>query len=531
MSIERDDLPPRFFNTTGPCDPERHYMLPPKERLIDTNLDRLVTNQLYWVLHAPRQTGKTTFLMSWAKELNAAGRVVACYVSVETCQAVPEPEIAMPAIIDAMQYRAEQQGLPIPPKPAADLPAQRWLAECLKQWAKLCAPRPLVLLFDEVDVLEGPTLVAFLRQLRDGFAGRAVGVFPTSIALVGMRDLRDYLVRSKDGKPLNPGSPFNIKQQSSSIGCFSRADVHRLFAQRTSERGQTIDENALDLIYDLTRGQPWLVNALFQKCIWDLTDDDPTIHLSVDHIQQAKERLILKRAVHIDSLAERLKDPRVQGVIEPIITGAVIPDLASTDAFRLCQDLGLVSLEGGTPQIANPIYREVLARSLSYSMQLGIPAPEFRWQTDDNDLDLQALLTEFQTFWRWNSEAWEERADYTEAFPHLLVMAFLQRIVNGGGRIEREYAAGRGRVDLTVFWQDRIHVIEIKLVHPGKGPDASQAEGLQQLARYADRLHATSRCLVLFDRRTEARARSWEQRLSQETLPDASGQPVLVVRA
>ena len=93
--------PPRFFNTTGPCDPERHYMLPPKERLIDTNLERMVTHQLYWVLHAPRQTGKTTFLLSWAKELNATGQVVAAYVSVETCQAVPDPAVAMPAIVGA----------------------------------------------------------------------------------------------------------------------------------------------------------------------------------------------------------------------------------------------------------------------------------------------------------------------------------------------------------------------------------------------------------------------------------------------
>ncbi|MCI5190750.1 MAG: ATP-binding protein, partial [Candidatus Electrothrix sp. AS4_5] len=56
---------PKYFNTTGPCFPRLHYMLPPKDRLIGASLDRYIQNELYWVLHAPRQTGKTTFLQSW----------------------------------------------------------------------------------------------------------------------------------------------------------------------------------------------------------------------------------------------------------------------------------------------------------------------------------------------------------------------------------------------------------------------------------------------------------------------------------
>jgi predicted AAA+ superfamily ATPase len=80
------------FNTTGPCDPDEHYMLPPEERLVGTNLNRYIEKKLYWVLHAPRRTGKTTFLISWMRELNASGKYVACYVSVERCQGIPDIE-------------------------------------------------------------------------------------------------------------------------------------------------------------------------------------------------------------------------------------------------------------------------------------------------------------------------------------------------------------------------------------------------------------------------------------------------------
>ena len=399
----------------------------------------------------------------------------------------------------------------------------------LSEWAAMVAPKPLVILFDEVDVLEGPALVSFLRQLRDGFAGRGVGKFPVSIALVGMRDLKDYLVRAKDGSELNPGSPFNIKQNSSSLANFTRADIATLFAQRTAEMGQTIETSALDIAYELTRGQPWLVNALFQKCTWELLPEESTTPITTELIYQAKELLITERAVHIDSLSERLKDPRVKAIVEPILVGDIDPGLAKTDAFRLCSDLGLVALEGGTPSIANPIYREVLARDLSFSMQLGIPAPEFQWRRDDGTLDMDALLREFQKFWRRHSDVWETTSDYTEAFPHLLVMAFLQRVINGGGRIEREYALGRGRVDLAILFGASWNIIEIKLVHEGDGRKTTLAEGLEQVARYRRRIGAgTPSYLVLFDRTPAGRAKSWDERISWEVC-EADGGPVTVV--
>lgn len=153
-----------------------------------------------------------------------------------------------------------------------------------------------------------------------------------------------------------------------------------------------------------------------------------------DHIEAAKEALIRSRAVHIDSLAERQRAPKVKRVVEPILAGASDPTLADGDEFRLCLDLGLVTLDDGVPGIANPIYREVLIRTLNYGQQLAIPAPEFKWQKDDGDLDMEALFDEFAVFWRENGDLWEQKADYTEVFPHLRLMAFLQRILTTEGR-------------------------------------------------------------------------------------------------
>ena len=493
-------------------------MLPPADRLVNAQLHRYIRDNLYWVLHAPRQTGKTTFLQSWMREINAQGNTegaIACYVSLERCQGVEETEKAMPAICKAIQEYAESAGLPIPELKTAE--ANSMLSDILRDWAALTNPKALIVLFDEADVLTGKALISFLRQLRGGFAARSIGTFPTSIALVGMRDLKDYITAAKGGAPANPGSPFNIKEDSSVITNFTRDDIARLFAQRTDETGQNISGEALEYVWEQSGGQPWIVNSLFKRATMRVLDEDSREAVTLEHIKEARQQMILARETHLDALAYRLEDPQVRKVMETLMTGEPDPHLAESEGFRLCEDLGLVIRERGTPKVANPIYREVLARQMTDGTQAAIPEPEWRWENADGTLDMETLMREFQKFWRKHSEIWEQKSNYTEAFPHLLLMAFLQRVLNGGGQIEREYAAGRGRMDLAVEYKGRLYVIEIKLIYEYSRPEEVKEEGMKQIARYRDRLGGNHPAyLVIFDRRGKAKEQSWQERLTWE---------------
>jgi hypothetical protein len=125
------------------------------------------------------------------------------------------------------------------------------------------------------------------------------------------------------------------------------------------------------------------------------------------------------------------------------------------------------------------------------------------------------LLREFQKFWRRHSEIWEEKADYTEAFPHLLLMSFLQRVTNGGGDISREFAAGRGRMDLAVEYAGRCYILEVKIVHYYDTPAAVREEGLAQIRGYRDKIDATAPAyLVIFDRRPQSKELPWDEKIS-----------------
>lgn len=502
----------RFFNTTGPCDPAWHYMLPPEDRL--PNLMPYVRDQLYFVIHAARQTGKTTAMLAFAEVLRQRGYVAVC-ATLEQSFGMTDIDDAEPVWLESLQSAAAQQLPDAERLPSADpwirRPTGTRLRAYLEAWCA-AVPKPMVLLLDEADTVSGPALVSLLRQLRAGFATRGPGRFPVSIALIGMRDLRDYLAAAKDGTPVSSKSPFNIKKDSLTLRNFNPAEVAALYAQHTADTGQIFTAPALERAWFWTRGQPFLVNALADLCVRHLAPSGEPI--TEDLINEAKERLVLSRTTHLDSLAERLREERVARIITPVLLGepSFEVDLGSDDLLY-CVDLGLLTTSPRV-EVANPLYREVLVRQLSLATQPDLP--ERAWARGGR-LDIPLLVDGFLTFWRRHAEALrrKDQGPYREVVPQLLFMAWLQKVVNGGGRITREYALGRGRIDLLVEYGTETHVIELKRVTEHDSPDTIREEGLVQLAAYLDGLGLTEGWLILFDGRPGL---TWEQRLWRQDM-------------
>ena len=196
----------RFFNTAGPVRPDEHYCIPPLERFDLDEVLRLVETKKYFVLHAPRQTGKTSALLALADRLNGQG--YGCvYTTVETARTAREDvEQAMRTVLAGLSSQVRStlgDGFParVWSGILAEFGPSEALRETLKRWSEASA-KPLVLLIDEIDALQGDPLLAVLQQLRAGYPMRHGG-FPQSVVLCGLRDVRDYRIRSTS-------SPFNI---------------------------------------------------------------------------------------------------------------------------------------------------------------------------------------------------------------------------------------------------------------------------------------------------------------------------------
>ena len=495
----------KTFNTAGPCDPEWHYMLPAEGRL-DT-VDELIAQARYFVVHAPRQAGKTTAVRSFAARLTREGAYTALWVSCESAQAAGDDAPAgITAVLGDIHERARALPPELQPPDLAEFreidPLVRLYAY-LHRWAER-SPRPLVLFLDEIDALLGTTLISVLRQLRSGFPERP-RAFPQSVVLIGLRDVRDYRIeKSKDAPALGTSSPFNIKVESLTLRDFTAAEVAALCQQHQEATGQIFTAGALARIHELTHGQPWLVNALARQLV-EAEVPDRQITIDEAAVEKAKERLILRRDTHLDSLAERLREPRVRRVIAPLLTGGFLEAEVGRDDLQYVVDLGLLRFQEGNLVVANPIYREIIPRTLSEVLEASMPISRPEFIAADGRLRFRKLLEGFIAFWRENAESFLNRAPYSEAAAQLIFMAYLHKVVNGGGFIDREYAVGCGRIDLCLRWPNPqgIERFAIELKVRRDNTDVAK-QGLDQLAAYLERLGLEEGTLIVFDARQNA---------------------------
>ncbi len=484
-------------------------MVNPVKRLPD--VESLIDDKLYFTLHAPRQTGKTTYLHALAAKLNKEKKYTALVVSFEqagykSITVEKANATLMDCVFRAAGRQLPENERPKSPKDGNFLNLHNYLEDWVKEQAK-----PIVLLIDEIDALLDDVLISVLRQLRDGYQNRP-GHFPHSIILVGLRDVRDYKEKIRsEVESWGTGSPFNIKSDSLLLKNFTQEEVHTLLEQHTQETGQTFPEEVKDEIYRLTGGQPWLTNALARQMVYKILEKNYKKNITMELLVQAKQQLILRRDTHLDSLVDRLKEERVKRIVQAIINGDNLTFDVMEDDIVYVRDLGIVGLKDPL-KFANPIYGEIIPRVMAVTIQSSIPEEiQQPWFADKNNhLDMKKVLTAFQEFYSENAESWLDRFAFKESAHHLLLMAFLQRLVNAGGEIVREMAVGNGRIDLLVKFRGQRTAMELKI---NRGPKSIE-KAKKQLDRYLDRLGLDRGYLVLFDRSKS----DWEKKLYMEEI-------------
>jgi len=505
----------KFFNIAGPCHPDKHYMLPAQERCQD--LIQLIEEEQYFVIHAARQSGKTTLLLELTRQLNDTGNYYGLYCSLETVQGMVEANDGIPAIIHVLKSRIKFHHTLKTFAFAEQINEADFNVALMEALTYFCESldKPLVIFFDEIDCLSNGTLISFLRQLRDGYVNRNQIPFVQSIALVGMRNIRDYKGKLREEqKTLGSASPFNIVSDSLTLRNFNAAEIAKLYAQHTKVTGQLFSPAVIETVYDHTQGQPWLVNAIAREIVVKMLNQDFSQPIQLEYVNQAIQTIIKRRDTHIDSLMERLKEARVQRILEPVILGESKRYDLLDDDYQYVLDLGLLRIVNNQMIPANPIYGEVIIRTLSFRSQQELEdissLSDIPAYLQNGQLDMKQLLSDFQQFWRNNSDIWVDKYQYREAAPHLILQAFLQRVINAQGQVSRELASGTGRLDLCIHYQGQHYPIELKLRYG----DKTYPEGQQQLADYLDKLGCTEGWLMVFDRRPRV---SWKKKIFWRT--------------
>jgi hypothetical protein len=538
----------KTFNTTGPCVLSKHYMLPVLPR--QSGVDEMIEGEYYFVLHAPRQSGKTTFLKAQTAKINSEGKYYALNCSLMTLRDEQDETIAMSKFVARLNFFLKSSSVQTLKEkayiynslPGMDDPVNK-ISVFLNN---LCEDldKELVVFFDDSDCLSGSALITFLAQIRESFQIRDQpgNKFPRSMALVGMRDIRDYLIHVRPEEASKGlASPFNIKKEAFTLPNFTQEEIGTLYRQHTKASGQIFDDEAVARAWHWSEGQPWLVNALAYEAVVEILKKDYSAIVTAKIIEQAAENLIKRRDTHIDSLLERLKEPRVGRVMNAVFAGTKLRMSKYADDRQYCVDLGLVALgENDNLRPANALYQEVMSRVLTDSIQslfdnnIGIK----KWN-NGKIVFISDILKAFQVFWRENAflfplrinepeiESFKDKISdldntnlileildlvsrkYDEAVYYLIMMAFLQRVVNGGALVHRQFAEGRGAVDLRVDFKGQKYLIECKI----KGRK-SEDDSFDQLVGYLDSAGEKEGWLVIFDR---DRKKNWDKKITWKT--------------
>lgn len=267
----------KTFNFQGPCDALKHYMLPLAMHLEQGILRNIERNQ-YFLLHGAPKSGKSTVFRTLAKQLNESGNYVALCFSLKAPELENHTLESVSAAMLAIIYRNSQQDLAEVYRPVAPTKKDSLLwGHYVANWTRSLS-KPLILLIDDIDQLEGEALSVVTSNIRSGFTMRPQH-FPICIGLSLSKDHRAHFRGLR--------VPFNIIDTTYHLEPFSEEEVKSLLGQHGEISGQFFPEAVAKALYKFSKGNPELVNFLANNIISDLHQNDASSPITMDDLAEA----------------------------------------------------------------------------------------------------------------------------------------------------------------------------------------------------------------------------------------------------
>ena len=502
----------RRFHSYGPVDPDQHYCVP-RTALIEQCVSQLVGNPdkggHFFTIWAPRQTGKTWLMRRAIEELRArhGDRFLVGAISMQSVvlkdEGPPEEVLGwLPELFSwGMQIKV--------PRPAD----WKELAGLFRREAGVF-DRPLILLIDEFDKLPPAAIDKFIGAFRDLYLTRETSLLH-GLALIG--------VRAVLGVESPRGSPFNV-QRSLHVPNLTRDEVRELFRQFQEERGQAIEPQVVEALYDMTRGQPGLV-GWFAELLTEKYNPGPRpIDMGIWQEVYAAACQIEHNNTMLN-LLKKAQGPYLPKVLEifgktnvPFSYGQEWCNYLSLngiiDTHKIIGDNGLplhvcrFSSPFVQQRLFNDLSKEIVERVRDLPLDpMDTLADVFAEAGPKAGIDVPALLRRYVAFLgrlhKKGADPWPKtlndqprRADlrHTEAVGHFHLYWWLTEACARLYLLTPEFPTGNGKVDLHIQYEDRAGLIEVKSFTS----QAELAAQKAQAARYAASRGLLEATLALF---------------------------------
>jgi len=493
----------RKFNITGKIILAQHYFVDLTPQI--AKLMALVEEGSYFVVNRPRQFGKTTALNFLARHLHGTEAYLPILISFEGYGNKPELSSAEFYGVFWEKFLLYLQAKSVvydwqpsaKPEDVSDFGFQK----NVRAFCKAAVGKKIVLLIDEIDSIPETAVIGFLRALREMFLDR--DLLPTfhAVALAGVHDIKNLKARVREeSQTLGTASPFNIAIDYE-LPPFSRENIQQYFSQHTGETGQAFDDAVVTRVYEVTNGHPWLVSVLAKLLVEDLVPDRRQ-KILIGHTEEAIQKLIKSSNSNFDSLYKNARKSGIFPIVLDLLTGARREFNIHSDSIALGVRYGIFAEGNQQLILANLIYAQVLYQHFKEDIgaaDVKAIVADNHFEDQNGRLDFRRVFDKFQMFMKSKGAA-SKHPDFREAFGQLLVLSYLDMLVNGKGWTFKEVQSGEGRIDVICCYKNQKEVVELKLWYG----ERKYEDGLEQLARYLESENLSCGYLVVFDRRENA---------------------------
>lgn len=456
----------REFNTSGPCDPDKHYTV--MRPALVAKGQALVDRGRFFTIFAPRQSGKTTYFQLLFRQLRTQG-YLPIWISFEGLKQLSRAKF-LKILETFLSRELAEKGIEVQYSLHDPIDLQFYFGQL-----SLSTP-PIVLVIDEFEDIPSEVMSELLHVFRAMYQKREYHKLH-ALALVGVSTLADLVVSS--------ASPFNIVDELR-IDYFTFAEVEELINQYVSERGQPFDEAVIRAIYENTQGQPGLTCALCQYLVTEMVPEHSQPVTMAAFYPTLKHFLTERRDKNILNIVSKAREKQAF-MLRVLFGNEPIPYTVDDPNINYLSAHGVVQNIDGFVQVPVPLYSKRLitafrppinGESNEYIVSAHESLKEF--MTDDS-LNLHALLDKYRAYVQRRGFRAFDTKQLREGAWHYSLDSFIHFFIQQlGGDTLVEVPSSRGRTDILVLYRNKRYIIETKVFTS----DLRLVNGKQQLVDY-----------------------------------------------
>ena len=491
----------RYFNITGCCNPQEHYMVNLDSRL--AQIKKMVDRGQYFCINRGRQYGKTTLIMALESYLEKEYIVVSM-----DFQGLSTPEFSTEGMfvkafarelwLDRRTQHFMNHDIQTAMKEIRSSSAYTMadLFVCLSEWC-MEAEKKIVLMIDEVDqASNNQVFLDFLAQLRFYYLKRNKRPTFQSVILAGVHDIRNLRQKIRPDAEHKHNSPWNIASNFDIDMSFSVSDIAGMLTEYEHDHHTGMDIAKLSqLIYDYTSGYPVLVSSICKYM------DENQKNWTLENLAFAVKAIIVSRIPLFESLINKLEDDQqlCNLLYRLLFQGEKFLFSAYDSAIQSAVMYGFVKNQNGSLEIANRIFETVIYDWFISSASTNSPifsegVNDKKQFIQDGQLNMEKILEKF--ILHFNDIYGSQPNKFKEEDGRKLFLLYLRPIINGTGNYYIEaQTRDQKRTDVIVDYLGKQYIIELKI---WRGEEYN-TEGEKQIAEYLNYYHLEKGYLLSFN--------------------------------